>query len=146
MMYLFHVKQRMKLGCSTPRKTSLAKHGVLYQNVAITEGIDMPYKNPADRNVKREYDLEKQRAGAHEARMERQRARRKLDKEGKDANGNGKADKREGKDVAHMKALSKGGSNKNGVRIESASANRSFKRGSNHKVVSETSARERKKK
>ena len=78
--------------------------------------------------------------------MERQRARRKLDKEGKDANGNGKADKREGKDVAHMKALSKGGSNKNGVRIESASANRSFKRGSNHKVVSEVSARERKKK
>jgi hypothetical protein len=45
-----------------------------------------------------------------------------------------------------MKALSKGGSNKNGVRVESASANRSFKRGSNHKVVSETSARERKKK
>ena len=106
----------------------------------------MPYKNPADRNVKREYELEKQRAGAHEARMERQRARRKLDKEGKDANGNGKADVREGKDVAHVKALSKGGSNKNGVRVESASANRSFKRGSNHKVVSETSARERKKK
>ena len=64
----------------------------------------------------------------------------------KDANGNGKADMREGKDVAHMKALSKGGSNKNGVRVESASANRSFKRGSNHKVVSEISARERKKK
>ena len=103
----------------------------------------MPYKNPADRNVKREYELEKQRAGAHEARMERQRARRKLDK---DANGNGKADMREGKDVAHTKALSKGGSNKNGVRIESASANRSFKRGSNHKVVSEVSTRERKKK
>jgi hypothetical protein len=146
MMYLFHVKQRMKRGCSTLRRTSLAKHGVLYQNVAITEGIDMPYKNPADRNVKREYELEKQRAGAHEARMERQRARRKLDREGKDANGNGKADVREGKDVAHVKALSKGGSNKNGVRVESASANRSFKRGSNHKVVSETSARERKKK
>jgi hypothetical protein len=145
-MRLFHVKQHTRLGCSTPRKTLLAKHGVLYQNVAITEGIDMPYKNPADRNVKREYELEKQRAGAHEARMERQRARRKLDKEGKDANGNGKADMREGKDVAHTKALSKGGSNKNGVRIESASANRSFKRGSNHKVVSEVSARERKKK
>jgi hypothetical protein len=110
------------------------------------EGIDMPYKNPADRNVKREYELEQKRAGAHEARMERQRARRKLDKEGKDANGNGKADMREGKDVAHVKALSKGGANKNGVRVESASANRSFKRGSNHKVVSETSTRERKKK
>ena len=106
----------------------------------------MPYKNPADRNVKREYELEQKRAGAHEARMERQRARRKLDKEGKDANGNGKADVREGKDVAHVKALSKGGANKHGVRIESASTNRSFKRGPNRKVVSETSTRERKKK
>jgi hypothetical protein len=105
----------------------------------------MPYKNPADRNVKREVELEKNRSGAHEARMERQRARRALDKKGRDANGNGKADAREGKDVAHVKALSKGGTNKNGVRVESASANRSFKRGSNHKVVSETSARERKK-
>ena len=36
-----------------------------------------------------------------ERRMERQRARRKMDREGKDANGNGKADKREGKDVSH---------------------------------------------
>jgi hypothetical protein len=97
----------------------------------------MPYKNPADRNVKREYELEKKRPQAHEARMERQRARRKLDKEGVD---------RTGKDVAHRVALSKGGSNKDGVVLESASANRSFKRGSDHKVVSETSTRERKKK
>lgn len=104
----------------------------------------MPYKNPADRNVKREVELEKKRPGAHEARMERQRARRALDKKMPDRNGNGKADAREGKDVAHRVALSKGGSNKNGVRVESASANRSFKRGSNHKVVSETSAKERK--
>jgi hypothetical protein len=105
----------------------------------------MPYKNPADRNVKREVELEKLRPDAHAARMERQRARRAMDKTGKDANGNGKADAREGKDVAHIKALSKGGTNKNGVRIESAAVNRSFKRGSNHKVVTETSARERKK-
>lgn len=104
----------------------------------------MPYKNPADRNVKREVELEKKRPGAHEARMERQRARRALDKKMPDRNGNGKADAREGKDVAHRVALSKGGTNKSGVRIESASANRSFKRGSNHKVVSETSAKERK--
>tara|TARA_R110000787_G_scaffold132816_1_gene245099 strand:+ start:1584 stop:1844 length:261 start_codon:yes stop_codon:yes gene_type:complete len=60
-----------------------------------------------------------------ERRMERQRARRKMDKEGKDANGNGKADKREGKDVSHKKALSKGGSNKDGVRVEDSSTNRS---------------------
>ena len=47
--------------------------------------------------------------------MERQRLRRKVDKNGKDANGNGVADKREGKDLAHKKPLSKGGSNKDGV-------------------------------
>ena len=57
-----------------------------------------------------------------EARMERQRARRKVDKNG--VNKNGKADKREGKDVSHKKALSKGGSNKDGIRIESSSKNR----------------------
>jgi hypothetical protein len=68
--------------------------------------------------------------------MERQRARRKLDKEGVD---------RKGKDVAHVKALSKGGSNKDGLKVESAATNRSFKRNSAHKLVSETSKRERKK-
>jgi hypothetical protein len=106
----------------------------------------MPYKNPADRNIKREYELEKKRPGAHAARMERQRARRAIDKKYPDNNGNGEADIREGKDVAHRVALSKGGNNKQGVAIQPSSANRSFKRGSNHKVVSETSARERKKK
>jgi hypothetical protein len=48
-----------------------------------------------------------------------------MDKAGRDANKNGKADKREGKDVSHNKMLSKGGSNKDGVRVESRSANRS---------------------
>jgi hypothetical protein len=62
---------------------------------------------------------------AFKARMERQRARRKMDREGKDANKNGKADKREGKDVSHKKALSKGGSNKDGVTVEDSSKNRS---------------------
>tara|TARA_R110002050_G_scaffold3247_8_gene17081 strand:+ start:382 stop:576 length:195 start_codon:yes stop_codon:yes gene_type:complete len=57
--------------------------------------------------------------------MERQKARRKMDKDSPDKNKNGKADKREGKDVSHKKALSKGGSNKDGVRIESKSKNRS---------------------
>tara|TARA_R100001369_G_scaffold12348_1_gene26347 strand:+ start:3972 stop:4268 length:297 start_codon:yes stop_codon:yes gene_type:complete len=59
-----------------------------------------------------------------ERRMERQRARRKMDKESKDANKNGKADKREGKDVSHKKALVKGGKNKDGVKVESKSKNR----------------------
>jgi len=77
--------------------------------------------------------------------MERQRARRKIDKTGADANGNGKADRREGKDVAHRRALSKGGKNSHGVSIQSKSKNRSFKRSSSGKLVSETSKRERKK-
>jgi hypothetical protein len=104
----------------------------------------MPYtKTP--RPYDHEYDMEKKR-GEHERRMERQRARRAIDKTGKDANGNGKADKREGKDVAHKKALDKGGSNKDGVVIQSASKNRSFKRDSKGNLVRETSVRERKKK
>tara|TARA_R110002167_G_scaffold9155_1_gene41777 strand:+ start:1325 stop:1600 length:276 start_codon:yes stop_codon:yes gene_type:complete len=60
-----------------------------------------------------------------ERRMERQRARRAMDKKGKDANGNGKADKREGKDVSHKKALVNGGTNKDGVTVEDSSTNRS---------------------
>jgi len=70
------------------------------------------------RPYKKEYQKQLQR-GEHEDRMERQRARRALDKKGIS---------RKGKDVAHVKALSKGGSNKNGVRLEPPSKNRSFKR------------------
>lgn len=75
------------------------------------------------RDYKREYQLQKKR-NEHSDRMERQRARRKMDKTGKDTNKNGKADKREGKDVAHKKPLSRGGSNKDGVSVQSRSRNR----------------------
>lgn len=103
----------------------------------------MPYtKSP--RPYKAEYQKQKER-GEHDDRMERQRARRAMDKTGADKNGNGKADKREGKDIAHVKALSKGGSNGHGVRVEPASKNRSFKRASTGALVSETSKRERRK-
>lgn len=82
----------------------------------------MPYtKSP--RPYKREYALQKAR-GEHADRMERQRARRAMDKTGADKNGNGKADKREGKDIDHIKMLSKGGTNKDGVRLLSPSKNR----------------------
>ena len=80
----------------------------------------MPYKNKP-RPYEKEYTQQKER-GEHENRMERQRARREMDKKGID---------RTGKDVAHVKALSKGGSNKDGVKLESPSKNRSFKRKSN---------------
>jgi len=48
-----------------------------------------------------------------------------MDKDSPDKNKNGKADKREGKDISHNKPLSRGGSNKDGVKIESKSKNRS---------------------
>jgi hypothetical protein len=83
----------------------------------------MPYKDPKDRNFKREYQLQLER-GDIPGKLERQRARRAIDKKGKDANGNGKADAREGKDVSHKKPLSRGGSNKDGYFIESRAKNR----------------------
>ena len=94
----------------------------------------MPYTNKP-RPYKKEYEQEKAR-GEHPDRMERQRARRKLDAEGVS---------RKGKDVAHVKALSKGGSNSDGIRLESPSKNRSFKRTSSGAMASETSKKERKK-
>jgi hypothetical protein len=83
----------------------------------------MPYVNKK-RPYKKEYQQQVAR-GEHENRMERQRARRAIDKNGVDKNKNGKADKREGKDVSHNKPLSRGGSNKDGVKIESRAKNRS---------------------
>jgi|TARA_R110000744_G_scaffold62252_1_gene128493 hypothetical protein len=82
----------------------------------------MGYKNKP-RPYKKEYQQQKAR-GETDERSERQRARRKMDKTGKDANKNGKADKREGKDIAHKKALSKGGKNKDGVTVQSRKKNR----------------------
>lgn len=70
------------------------------------------------RDYKQEYKTQQER-GEHTNRMERQRARRKLDKKGVD---------RSGKDVAHKVALSKGGSNADGLKLQSPSKNRSFKR------------------
>lgn len=103
----------------------------------------MPYVNKP-RPYAKEYQQQKAR-GEHERRMERQRGRRSIDKTGADANGNGKADRREGRDVAHVRALDKGGSNKDGLRIQSAAKNRSFKRDSQGNLVSEVSKREKRK-
>jgi hypothetical protein len=80
----------------------------------------MPYTKSA-RPYKHEYEMQKKR-GENDDRMERQRARRSYDKKGIS---------RKGKDVAHVVALSKGGSNKTGTRLESPSKNRSFRRKSN---------------
>ena len=97
----------------------------------------MPYKNKSDRKYTQ--------AAAYEDtpeqvknREERNKARYKLLKAGKVSKG-------DGKDVAHVKAADKGGTIKDGVRVESASKNRSFKRDSKGNLVSETSKKERKK-
>ena len=85
--------------------------------------VNMPYtKSP--RPYKHEYEMQLKR-GEHERRMERQRARNEYDKKGIS---------RKGKDVAHVKALSKGGSNSDGTRLEAPSKNRSFRRKSNGKM------------
>lgn len=74
----------------------------------------MPYtKSP--RPYKHEYKKQVER-GEHENRMERQKARRKLDAKGID---------RTGKDIDHKVLLSKGGTNADGIRLVSPSVNRS---------------------
>jgi putative SOS response-associated peptidase YedK len=97
----------------------------------------MPYKNKADRKYE---NATKYQASPEQKknRAARNAARAKLMKEGKVSKG-------DGKDVSHKVAFDKGGSNKQGVRVESASTNRSFKRDSKRNLVSETSKRERKK-
>lgn len=104
----------------------------------------MPYVNKP-RPYKKEFQQQQER-GETPRRMERQRLRRKFDKTHSDGNGNGTADAREGKDLAHKKALDKGGSNKNGYSVQSPSKNRSFKRDGKSNLISETSKRERKRK
>lgn len=81
----------------------------------------MPYVNKP-RPYKHEYQMQLKR-GEHEARMERQRARRAVDK-ADTGTMTKKSPRRKGKDVSHNKALSKGGSNKQGYRLESPSKNR----------------------
>jgi hypothetical protein len=98
----------------------------------------MTYVNKP-RPYKKEYEEYQGKPEQIKKRAARNAARAKLMKEGK-------VHKGDGKDVAHIKAFDKGGTNANGVKVESASGNRSFKRDSKHNLVSETSTRERKKK
>jgi hypothetical protein len=95
-----------------------------------------------EKMMARDYKKEAQYENSPEQiknRMARNRARAKLMREGKVKKG-------DGKDVAHVKAFDKGGTNKDGVRVESRSSNRSFKRDSKGNLISEVSTRERKKK
>jgi hypothetical protein len=93
----------------------------------------MPAKK---RNYKKEYETYHGTAQQKKNRAQRNAARRKMTKAGKVRKG-------DGKDVAHKKAIDKGGKNKDGLRVESKSRNRSFRRDKRSNLVSETSKRER---
>ena len=71
------------------------------------------------RNYRKEYDNYQGTEEQKKNRAERNKARRQAKAKGLNE---------QGKDVAHVKALSKGGSNADGIRLEPASKNRSFKR------------------
>jgi hypothetical protein len=91
----------------------------------------MPYVNKP-RPYKKEYEQYQGTPEQKKKRAERNAARRALMK-------TGKVKKGDGKDVDHIKPLSKGGSNAKGnLRVKSASDNRSYPRNSNHTVKKNT--------
>jgi hypothetical protein len=86
----------------------------------------MPYTNKK-RPYKKEYEEYQGKPEQIKNRAKRNAARAELAKQGKVSKG-------DGKDVDHIKPISKGGTNKGNLRVKSASANRSFKRNSDHSV------------
>jgi hypothetical protein len=93
----------------------------------------MPYVNKS-RPYKKEWEQQKDR-DEKKLRATRERARYHMDKNGTDNNKNGKADRREGRDIDHIQPLSKGGTNsKSNLRVVKPSTNRSFSRNSDKTV------------
>ena len=90
----------------------------------------MPYVNKP-RPYKKEYEQYDGTAAVKKKRAERNRARAIMMEKGL-------AKKGDGKDVHHKRALSKGGSYKDGLAVVSAASNRSFDRDNNHRLISET--------
>jgi hypothetical protein len=87
----------------------------------------MPYKNKADRTYTQAVAYEDTPAQVKN-RTKRNKARAELIKKGKVSKG-------DGKDVDHIKPLSKGGTDSSSnLRVKSASSNRSFSRNSDHTV------------
>lgn len=82
----------------------------------------MPYMKNGKRDYKRENEWNQTHPKRKTEHSERNAARYAMEKAGK-------AHKGDGKDVDHVKALSKGGTNAAGnLRMRKASSNRSFKR------------------
>ena len=91
----------------------------------------MPYVNKP-RPYKKEWQQQKER-NEKPARAARERARYHMDKDGVS---------RDGKDIDHIKPLSKGGSNsRSNLRLVEPSTNRSFKRNSDRSVKKNASTK-----
>lgn len=91
----------------------------------------MPYVNKP-RPYKKEYDTYQGKPEQIKNRAKRNAARAELEKQGKVTKG-------DGKDVDHVRPLSKGGENAKGnLRVKSAGSNRSFSRNSDHSVKRNT--------
>lgn len=98
----------------------------------------MPYMTGGKRDYKKEVAKYTSRPDVVKKREEQNKARQEMIKAGK-------ASKGDGKDVDHIKPLSKGGnpSSKSNLRVVPASQNRSFSRNSDGSLKSQTSKRER---
>ena len=97
----------------------------------------MPYMTNGKRDYKKENKLYNSKPAQIKARGERTTLRRQ-------ANASGVTSKGDGKDLDHIKPLSKGGANKmSNTRVTTKSANRSFARNANGSLKSQTSKAER---
>lgn len=118
----------------TPVKTKNKRMKFIgfYEN----EEKQLPYMLNGKRDYKRENELYNSRPEQIKARSERTTTRR-------EANAAGVTHKGDGKDIDHIKPLSKGGQNvKSNERIVSEAKNRSFSRNSDGSLKSQTSKRE----
>lgn len=98
----------------------------------------MPYMTNGKRDYKKENALYNSRPEQIKNRSERTVARR-------EANASGLTHKGDGKDIDHIKPLSKGGTNSSSnQRVVSEGTNRSFSRNADGSLKNQTSRRERK--
>lgn len=97
----------------------------------------MPYMKNGKRDYAREYEKYHGSEKQKKNRAQRNKARDMMEKAGK-------AHKGDGKDVGHLKALSKGGlSQMYNLQMQNKSKNRSFSKTSTSRMKSETSKREK---
>lgn len=99
----------------------------------------MPYMTNGKRDYKKENEKYNSKPSERKKRSERSVARVRANREGLTSKG-------DGKQLDHIKPLSKGGtSDRKNLRVVSASRNTSFSRNSDGSLKSQTSKRERKK-